>query len=74
MGKEAFSHWVYHECVSSYDGCKSGYACSNCGAFVDENIFDMDEFHKKFCGNCGEMMAPVGVYDEEKDTWTDKII
>lgn len=45
--------WIYHECVSSYNGAKSGYSCSCCSAFVDENIFDMDEFHKGYCGNCG---------------------
>lgn len=48
--------WVYHECVSSYDGCKSGYSCSVCSAFVDEEVFDTDEFHKAFCGNCGAKM------------------
>ena len=48
--------WIYHECVSSYDGCKSGYSCSMCNAFVDEEIFDTDEFHKAFCGNCGAKM------------------
>lgn len=48
--------WVYHECVSSYDGCKSGYSCSVCSAFVDEEAFDTDEFHKAFCGNCGAKM------------------
>ena len=48
--------WIYHECVSSYDGCKSGYSCSVCNAFVDEQIFDTDEFHKVFCGNCGAKM------------------
>lgn len=48
--------WKYHECVSSYDGCKSGYSCSVCNAFVDEEMFDTDEFHKAFCGNCGAKM------------------
>lgn len=45
--------WVYHECVSSYDGAKSGFACSRCSGFVEEEIFDMDEFNKAFCGACG---------------------
>lgn len=48
--------WIYHECVSSHDGCKSGYSCSICNAFVDEEVFDTDEFHKAFCGNCGAKM------------------
>lgn len=48
--------WVYHECVSSHDGAISGYSCSKCNAFVDEEIFDMDEFHKDFCGHCGARM------------------
>jgi hypothetical protein len=48
--------WVYHECVSSHDGAISGYSCSECNAFVDEEIFDMDEFHKDFCGHCGAKM------------------
>jgi hypothetical protein len=48
--------WIYHECVSSYDGTISGYSCSNCCSFVDEDVFDTDEFHKAFCGNCGARM------------------
>ena len=48
--------WEYHDCVSSYDGTKSGYSCSECHAFVDEEIFDMDGFHKDFCGSCGAIM------------------
>lgn len=53
-------YWKYYECVSSYDGIKSGYACSVCSAFVDEEIFDMDEFHKDFCGACGAKMDGKG--------------
>ena len=48
--------WIYHECVSSCDGAISGYSCSKCCIFVDEEIFDMDEFHKDFCGHCGAKM------------------
>ena len=48
--------WIYHECVSSHDGAISGYSCSKCNAFVNEDIFDMDEFHKDFCGHCGAKM------------------
>ena len=48
--------WIYHGCVSSYDGTKSGYSCSKCSAFVDEEVFDTDGFHKKHCGNCGAKM------------------
>lgn len=51
--------WIYHECVSSCDGAISGYSCSQCCAFVDEEVFDMDEFHKDFCGNCGADMREV---------------
>ena len=48
--------WIYHECVSSYDGLKSGYACSVCNSFVEDEYFEAEEFHKKFCGNCGAKM------------------
>lgn len=48
--------WIYHECVSSYEGAISGYSCSECCIFVDEEIFDADSFHKDFCGNCGAKM------------------
>ena len=48
--------WIYHECVSSFDGAISGYSCSKCNAFVNEEVFDNDEFHKVFCGNCGAKM------------------
>lgn len=48
--------WEYHECVSSYDGAISGYSCSECRGFVNEEIFDMDEFHKDFCGHCSAKM------------------
>ena len=48
--------WIYHETVASYDGTKSGYSCSECCSFVDEEIFDSDEFHKSFCGCCGAKM------------------
>ncbi len=51
--KQTEGEWIYHECVSSYDGTKSGYSCSCCNAFVDEDVFDMNEFHKVYCGNCG---------------------
>lgn len=50
------AEWLYHECVSSYDGTKSGYSCSACGAFVEEEVFETDEIHKNFCGNCGAKM------------------
>ena len=49
-------NWIYHECVSTYDGATSGYSCSECCAFIDEDIFDSDMFHKKFCGNCNAKM------------------
>lgn len=45
--------WIYHECVSSYDGAKSGYSCSVCSAFVNDEVFESDGFHKDFCGHCG---------------------
>ncbi|MBR3806692.1 MAG: hypothetical protein IKJ13_07690 [Clostridia bacterium] len=54
--------WVYHECVSTHDGCKSGYSCSVCDAFVKEEVFDTDEFHKAFCGNCGAKIKMEGGY------------
>ena len=58
--------WLYHECVSSYQGCKSGYSCSVCNAFVDEDIFDTAEFHKVFCGECGAKMG--GERSENENT------
>lgn len=48
--------WIYHECVSSYEGATSGYSCSECCAFVDELEVDTDSFHKEYCGNCGAKM------------------
>lgn len=48
--------WIYHECVSSYDGAKSGYSCSVCSAFVNDEVFESDGFHKDFCGHCGADM------------------
>jgi hypothetical protein len=48
--------WIYHECVSSYDGAISGYSCSLCNAFVNEDLFESDEFYKGFCGRCGAKM------------------
>lgn len=52
--------WIYHDFVSSGDGIKSGYSCSECRGFVDEEIFDTDEFHKSFCGCCGARMDGKG--------------
>ena len=42
--RDAVKHgtWIYHECVSSYEGAISGYSCSVCSVFVDEEIFDAD--------------------------------
>lgn len=51
--------WIYHECVSSYDGAISGYSCSLCSSFVDEEIFESDGFHDEFCGHCGADMRGV---------------
>lgn len=48
--------WIYHECVSSHEGAISGYSCSACSIFVDEDVFDTDSFHKEFCGHCGAKM------------------
>ena len=42
------ARWEYHECVCSYDGTISGYSCPECNGFVDEEMFDTDEFHKNF--------------------------
>lgn len=49
--------WIYHECVSSYDGTISGYSCSVCKTFVREETFDNDTFNKKYCGHCGARMS-----------------
>lgn len=48
--------WIYHERVASHEGAISGYSCSECCSFIDEDVFDMDGFHKVFCGNCGARM------------------
>lgn len=48
--------WIYHECVSSYDGTISGYSCSVCKTFIHEETFDNDTFTKKYCGYCGARM------------------
>lgn len=50
------ARWICHECVSSYDGAISGYSCSACNAFIREEIFESDEIHKNYCGNCGANM------------------
>lgn len=52
--------WIYHECVSSHEGAISGYSCSECCSFVDEEIFDADGFHENFCGHCGAKMDEEG--------------
>ena len=54
--KVKHGEWIYHECVSSYDGTISGHSCSVCKAFVNEETFDNDTFYKKYCGNCGARM------------------
>ncbi len=59
--------WIYHECVSSHDGAISGYSCSECCIFVDEEMFDSDEFHKDFCGHCGAKMDGKEQTDETDD-------
>ncbi len=51
--KVKHGEWIYHECVASHEGTISGYSCSVCSAFVYEDVFDTDEFHKKYCGYCG---------------------
>ena len=52
--------WIYHESVVTDDGLISGYSCSLCDAFVYEDEFNTDEFHKKYCGNCGAKMENGG--------------
>lgn len=51
------ANWIYHECVASYDGTKSGYSCSECHAFVEEEIFESESFHNNYCGNCAAVMS-----------------
>ena len=50
------AEWIYHECVSSYESAKSGYSCSACGAFINEEVFETDEIYKNFCSGCGAKM------------------
>ena len=54
--KQVQGEWIYHEAVITDDGLISGYSCSVCNALVNENVFDTDEFHKNYCGNCGAKM------------------
>lgn len=48
--------WIYHECVSSYDGLLSGYSCSCCGTFIYDEVFEDTSFPNKYCPNCGAKM------------------
>lgn len=49
--------WIYHDCVSSYDGAVSGYSCSECNIFVREEMFEeFEDFYKDYCGHCGAKM------------------
>lgn len=54
--KQSVGEWIYHECVSSYDGLLSGYSCSCCSAFIHEEVFEDTSFPNKFCPNCGARM------------------
>ena len=58
------AEWIYYDCVSSYDGPVSGYACSVCNSFVEDDCFEAEDFHKKYCGNCGAKMK--GADDEQR--------
>lgn len=58
--------WIYHECVSSYDGAISGYSCSVCSAFVNEEVFESYEVHKDFCGHCGAKMDGIPKENDKK--------
>lgn len=49
-------HWIYHEIVASDDGTISAFECSCCGAAVKEETFDLVDFHKNRCGECGAKM------------------
>jgi hypothetical protein len=44
--KEIQGKWIYHESIITNDGWISGYSCSLCDAFVYEDEFNTDEFHK----------------------------
>ena len=48
--------WLYHECVITGEGLEGVYECSDCHAAVDESAFDLDSFHKEYCGACGAKM------------------
>ncbi len=54
--KVRHGEWIYHECVSSNEGAISGYSCSRCCYFVDEEIFDRCEYSTEYCGHCGARM------------------
>lgn len=56
--------WIYHECVSSYDGLLSGYSCSCCGVFIYDEVFEDTSFPNKYCPDCGAKMK--GENDEQR--------
>lgn len=47
-------NWIYHGCVSTYEGAKSGYSCSNCCIIFDEEFYENSIFN--YCPNCGARM------------------
>ncbi len=54
--KQSEGEWIYHECVSSYDGAISGYSCSCCNAFIHEEVYEDTSFPNQYCPNCGAKM------------------
>ena len=56
MREQKKAKWVYYECVCTGDGPVSGYACSNCKAFVEDDIFEQLDHMTAYCGACGAKM------------------
>lgn len=52
---EKHGRWEYHDCVNTGDGMKAVYACSVCGACIDEEVFD-GMYHTEYCPHCGNPM------------------
>lgn len=54
--KQSEGEWIYHDCVHSFDGLMSGYACSCCSTFIFDDIYEDTSYPKNFCPGCGAKM------------------
>ena len=56
MRGKGYAHWIYHGCVITDEGLEGVYECSDCHAAVPESSFELDSFHREYCGACGAKM------------------